>query len=442
MARILVVDDEEGLREFIGETLSGAGHSVTLAADGLEALEKLRGQAFDLMLTDLKMPHLDGLGLLRRLQGESAAMEVLVLTAHGSVEAAVEAIKLGAFDFLQKPFHSPEELRLLVAKALEHRGLRTFREQSRREESAAPSLSYGDPAMDSVCEAIRKVSPTPATVLLLGESGTGKEVAARAIHEASLRREGPFAVVNCAAISDHLLESELFGHERGAFTGAHKARRGRLELAAGGTFFLDEVGELKPELQGKLLRVLQERRFERVGGSRTFDADVRWIAATNRDLPAMMKSGAFREDLYHRLAVFPIHLPPLRRRRQDIVPLAKALLNRIAASLGKPAPLELSPAAEAILKQERWPGNIRELSNTLERAAILTEGTVIGVEGLISVPTSPDASATVLGTLSEVEKRAIQRALSEEGGHRRNTAQRLGIGLRTLYEKLKRYELG
>ncbi|MEM9599085.1 MAG: sigma-54 dependent transcriptional regulator [Acidobacteriota bacterium] len=472
MATILVVDDEEGLREFIGEALTDVGHAVTLASDGQGALEQLRTRAFDLLLTDLKMPRLDGLGLLRAIHGEAGGtgetgptgeirstgeigptgeagpageiggMEILVLTAHGTVESAVEAMKLGASDYLQKPIHSPAELRRVVAKALEHRRLRTFREHSLRTDPGAPKLRFEDPAMDPVAEAIGKVAPTLATVLLLGESGTGKEVAAREIHRASPRAEAPFVAINCAALSDHLLESELFGHERGAFTGADRARRGRLELASGGTFFLDEIGELKLELQAKLLRVLQEKRYERLGGSRTFDADVRWIAATNRDLPAMIDNGTFRGDLYHRLAVFPIHLPALRQRRRDIVPLAETLLERIRGDLGRPAPVSLSPAARAVLEAAPWPGNIRELSNALERAAILCDDHVVEPRHLAMPSASPGESEAAPTTLAEIEREAIQRALADEGGHRKRTAQRLGIGLRTLYEKLSRYGLG
>jgi len=275
-------------------------------------------------------------------------------------------------------------------------------------------------------------------VLLLGESGTGKELAAQAIHEQSPRARGPFVPVNCAAITETLMESEIFGHEKGAFTGAASARRGRLELADGGTLFLDEIGELKPELQAKLLRVLQERRFERLGGTRTIAVDVRWIAATNRDLDAMVASGQFRGDLYHRLAVFPIQLPPLRARRQDILPLAVSLLARISADLGRPA-LRLDDRVRERLLEGSWPGNVRELSNTLERAAILADGDVVRGEDLqisIAPPVSGQAD-----TIEEIERQAIRRALDEVGGNRRRAAERLGMGERTLYEKIKRYGL-
>jgi len=276
--------------------------------------------------------------------------------------------------------------------------------------------------------------------LLLGESGTGKEVAARTIHERSARSEGPFVPVNCAAITETLMESEIFGHEKGAFTGASASRRGRLELADGGTLFLDEIGELKLELQAKLLRVIQERRFERLGGTRTIEVDVRWIAATNRNLEEMMGARTFREDLYHRLAVFPIRLPPLRERRRDLLPLAEALLARLAADLGRP-PLRLDDLARERITQGPWRGNVRELGNALERAAILAEGDVVRGDDLyITMASSP---SDVAGrTMEEIERGAIERALSESGGNRRRAAERLGIGERTLYDKLKRYGLG
>jgi two-component system response regulator FlrC len=277
-------------------------------------------------------------------------------------------------------------------------------------------------------------------VLLLGESGTGKEVAARTVHRRSRRADGPFVAVNCAAISETLMEREVFGHEKGAFTGATAARRGRLELADGGTLFLDEIGELKLELQSKLLRVLQERRFERVGGTRTIEVDVRWIAATNRDLDAMVRSGRFREDLYHRLAVFPISLPPLRDRKRDILPLAETLLARISADLGRP-PLRLDEDARQRIQAGAWTGNVRELANVLERAAILAEGDAIRGRDLSVTAGGGSTAADDGRTMADIERDAIREALDEVDGNRRLAAERLGIGVRTLYEKLRRYEI-
>jgi two-component system response regulator FlrC len=439
MAKILIVDDEDGIREFISDALSDDGHETVTAADGLSALQQMHQYAFDLLITDLRMPGaLDGIDVLRKAKADAPELEVIVLTAHGTVDSAVEAMKLGAFDYVQKPLSGLSELRMLVNRALERRRLLSLRDAASRDETLPP-LTYGDATMQPVLRAIEKVAPTNATVLLLGESGTGKEVAARTIHRMSRRADGPYVAVNCAAISENLMESEIFGHEKGAFTGAAAARRGRLELADGGTLFLDEIGELKLELQAKLLRVLQERRFERVGGTRTMSVDVRWIAATNRDLLAMTQRGEFREDLYHRLAVFPIDLPPLRARTHDIAPLAETLLARISAELGRPR-LRLDDEAVRRIAAARWTGNVRELANVLERAAILADGDVIRGSELRLHDVAP-VNADVPRTMVELERDAIVRTLQEVDGNRRLAAERLGIGVRTLYEKLKRYQI-
>ncbi len=438
MARLLVVDDEAGLRSFFEAALTSAGHHVTLAVDGADALRKLERTGFELVLTDLRMPGVSGLSVLEHVRAEHPGTQVIVITAFGTVEAAVEAMKAGAFDFLQKPVESPNALRLLVARALENRALVDFRESVTRQAGDSPRLTWGAKSMSPVVAALNKVARTDANVLLLGESGVGKEVAARAVHQQSLRASGPFVALNCASLSESLLESELFGHEKGAFTGAVAQRRGRIEHAAGGTFFLDEVGELRLELQARLLRVLEEKTFERVGGNRTLEAEVRWVAATNCELLEMVGDGSFREDLYHRLATFPVQLPPLRERREDILPLAEVLLREVCLELKRP-PLALSPLAQTALVGAAWPGNIRELRNVLERAAILCDGRVIDHVELPAHAKSTSASSSL--ALEELERDAIVRALAATQGNRRRAAQALGIGLRTLYEKLKHHAL-
>ncbi|MFH1811459.1 MAG: sigma-54 dependent transcriptional regulator [Pseudomonadota bacterium] len=440
MERALVVDDEEGIRSFIQEVLEGEGLAVTTAVDGQQARELLDRQAFHLLITDLKMPRLDGMSLLRQARALAPEMEVLVLTAHGTVDSAVEAMKLGAHDYLAKPLSGPGELRLVVQRALEHRRLRDLQQRTQRSVEDGAQVVAEDPAMRAVLAQLGKVAPTQASVLLLGESGTGKDLAARWIHAHSPRHGGAFVAINCAAMSAQLVESELFGHEKGAFTGASERRRGRFELADGGTLFLDEVAELPLELQPKLLRVLQERRFERVGGSRTLEVDVRVVAATNRDLQQQMQQGHFREDLYHRLAVFPVMLPALRDRPADIEPLATTLLQSSAAELGKPV-TGFTAAALALLRRYPWPGNVRELGNAVERAVILVDGDCITEEHLLLGPVSPAAAPALSGSLRELEREAIRQALVQHGGHRKRAAEQLGLPLRTLYAKLKEHEL-
>ena len=438
---ILAVDDEPAFRLFVSTVLRDAGYEVTAAQGGAEALSLLGARHFHLVLTDLKMPDVSGIEILEAVRRESPETPVILITAFGTIESAVEATKKGAADYLLKPLKDPEELRRVVGRALRERRLQDAVAAQRGEEAAAggEGIVGQSPALRHVLELARSVAPSPTTVLLTGESGTGKEVIARAIHRWSPRAEGPFVAVNCAALPDGLLESELFGHERGAFPGAVAQRRGRFELAHGGTLFLDEVGDMSPALQGKLLRVLETQEFERVGGTRALRVDVRVIAASNADLGAAVLARRFREDLYYRLKVFPIALPPLRQRPEDILPLAGHFLDRLRAALRKPV-LGFTPEAQERLRAYAWPGNVRELENVVERAVILAQGDRIGLAELSLLPV-PVPATEGGGELKALEHAAILQALADTGGNRRLAARRLGIGLRTLQYRLKHYGL-
>ena len=370
---ILVVDDEPAMRLLLSSVLKEEGHDVTSAASGEEALQLIAKRHYHLVLTDLKMPGISGLDLLERVKRDDPGTAVIILTAFGTVEGAVEAMRRGAVHYLLKPLSNPEELRLSVRRVLEEQRVTdeatTLRQAT---EAVFPfgEIVAGDGKMQAALELGRSVAPTDATVLVTGETGTGKELMARAIHHWSTRAEQSFVAVNCAALAESLLESELFGHEKGAFTGAVSQRRGRFELAHGGTLFLDEVGEMTHALQSKLLRVLQEGTFERVGGTKTVTVDVRVIAATNRDLQRLVAERVFREDLYYRLSVFPILLPPLRERPADILPLADHVLRQASRRFGKRI-VGFAGEVPALLQGYAWPGNIRELQNVVERAVIL-----------------------------------------------------------------------
>ncbi|MGC8794412.1 MAG: sigma-54-dependent transcriptional regulator [Bryobacteraceae bacterium] len=434
MATILVVDDDPGFRKLLETILTGEGHSVRSAGSVQDALRAGASERFDLVLCDLRLPDGDGLLILRRFRELAPGTPFVMITAFGTVPTAVEAMKLGAVDFLEKPLRSPAELRQLVARLLapppaeEHPGL------GRPPALPCPELIVHDPAMREVVELARKVAPTNATVLLLGESGTGKELLARCIHANSRRASATFLALNCAALAPTLIESALFGHEKGAFTGAIAQHQGVFERAHGGTLFLDEIGELDGGSQAKLLRVLQDRTFERLGGTRPIQVDVRLIAATNRDLKKLVEEGNFREDLYYRLNAFPLEIPPLKQRPADILPLARHFLARAAHSLGKPQ-LELDETACQALLAYSWPGNVRELENMMERVAILCEGKVRAED--LPLPKTTAGARPV--RWKEIEKEAILQALRRNAGNRTKTAQELGISLRTLQYRLKEY---
>ncbi len=446
--RILIADDEKNMRWVLGQALSGEGFEVVEAADGKEALAAIAELEPDVMVLDHRMPEPDGMEVLRRIRSKGMSFPVIMLTAHGNVALAVEAMKAGASEYLTKPFDL-EELKLAIAKVLEYHDLAAEVERLREEldrEYDVEGIVASEPKMLDVLDTVRKVAPTIATVMIYGESGTGKELIARAIHNLSERATKPFVSVSAGALPETLLESELFGYEKGAFTGAMTAKPGRFELANGGTLFLDEIGDISPATQVKLLRVLQERRFERLGGTRSIDIDVRVVAATNRDLQVLIADGDFREDLYYRLNVVPVTLPPLRQRASDIPLLVAHFLDKYKAGSKR-----LSSDAVQALATYQWPGNIRELENTIERMVILSHGDEFGIEDLPAEVRAGLAGAT-RGTscyvlpddgvnLEEVELDLVRQALDRTGSSVPKAAKLLGLTPKTLEARMQRLGL-
>jgi DNA-binding NtrC family response regulator len=457
-APILIVEDKDSLRAMLRHALEDQGHSVLEAADEAEALKQVRDGRPDLILSDLRLLSGDGVGVLRGAKEIDPELPVIVMTAYGSIQDAVVAMKEGALDFLAKPV-DPDHLLLLVERALAQRRMAAENQLLREELAArrgAPVIVGDDPSLARVISTLHRAAATDTTVLLLGESGTGKELFARTLHAFSPRADGPFVAINCAAIPETLLETELFGHEKGAFTGANARKPGRFELAHRGTLFLDEIGDLPVGLQAKILRALEEKRFERVGGTQSLQVDVRVVAATNRNLKAAVASRQFREDLFFRLSVFPIDIPPLRERPGDVEILARYFVDRFCRELKKR--LALSPEAVEELRRYDWPGNVRELQNCIERAVILADGDTIRPrhlnlsfrEAIASAAQPAQAEALDLsGTLAdatrrvvaEVERRKILLALDEAGGQKPRAADLLQVSYKTLLQKIKDYGL-
>ncbi len=442
--RILIVDDEVNARTALAEILRDEGYAVETAADGFKALPKLDDFAPDAVITDLRMPGMDGLELMQRVHARDPDVPVLVVTAYGAVETAVLAMRRGAADYVTKPVNV-DELLVVLDRALETRRLRAESQRLRQRLAAREGIDTvvgSSASMKAVLEDLLRVAPSRASVLITGESGTGKELMAAAIHRNSPRAQGPFVKLHCAALAETLLESELFGHERGAFTGAVSRRDGRFKQADGGTLLLDEVGEIAPSVQIKLLRFLQEHEFERVGGNETLRVDVRIVAATNRDLPRRVTDGLFREDLYYRLNVFSLHVPPLREHPSDIPLLATHFLQQRAAENGKEIE-GFTPEAMALLTHHAWPGNVRELENAVERAVVMARGKVILPEDLpatVSVRAAEAQEPRVPGaSLAELERWAILRTLEATGGSTSRAAEILGISVRTIQYRLREY---
>ena len=451
MTKALVVDDERKMRRILQMVLERMGIDSVAAESGAEALQRFEAERIDLVLTDLKMPGLGGIEFLRELRAHDGEVPVIVLTAFGTVQTAVEAMKLGAADYVLKPFDL-DAIELVIRRALDLSRYRAENRYFREREEAAPAaferLVGSSEAMQQVYELVRRIAPTRSAVLITGETGTGKELVARAMHNLSPRREHLFVPLNCAAIPAELLESELFGHTRGAFTGAESQRAGKFEVAHGGTLFLDEIGDMPYPLQAKLLRVLQEGVIERIGSNKPITVDVRVVSSTHRDLPARIREGAFREDLYYRLNVFNIRLPPLRERREDVANLATHFLHGFARELAREAPV-LTSEALRLLERHAWPGNVRELQNLMERVAVLAAGPEVDV-GFFTALMSPASERpaetgpeelALQPAVEQLERKLILRALGAADDNKAEAARLLGISERTLWYKLKRYGL-
>ncbi|NOT43218.1 MAG: sigma-54-dependent Fis family transcriptional regulator [Acidobacteria bacterium] len=448
MGRILIADDHDSLRRGLAHALADAGHEVEEAPNGNAAIERLHDGVFDVIVSDLRMGGSTGLEVLKTAKALHPTTAVILMTAFGTVSTAVEAMKYGAFDYVQKPFEI-EEMEVKVAKALEMRRMQNqidYLQHTQADIYEFDRIIGSSGALGQVLDVVRKVAKSNTTVLVRGETGTGKELIAGAIHHNSLRAARNFIKVNCAALQENLLESELFGHEKGAFTGADKQRIGRFEQADGGTLFLDEIGDMSPNTQAKILRVLQEHEFERLGGTRTLKVDVRLIAATNRDLPTMVEAGTFREDLFYRLNVVTIDTPPLRDRKDDIAPLAEFFIRRFSGEIKKRID-GLAPESLKLLMRYNWPGNIRELENTIERAMLLAEGTQISVEDLrlgdsAGVSSGREGASVVkippTGiALEDVERIALTEALKMSNWVQKDAAELLSISPRVMNYKIK-----
>lgn len=431
---LLLVEDDKALRQTLEKTLGKAGWEVSSAENGLAARRILEDQAFDLALVDLRMPGMDGLELLDWVQSQGLGVGVVMMSAHGQVQEAVRALKSGALDYISKPFE-PEELFHRLDSAL---SLRNLRRRTPPPSDSSGLWDFASPVIRKIRTLAEKAAPTPSLILISGESGTGKEVLARSIHALSRQAAGPFVAVNIGGVPENLLESELFGYEKGAFTGADRRKTGLFETAQGGTLFLDEIGEMPLPLQVKLLRVLQERKIQRLGGTVPIPVEARILCATHRNLKEEVKAGRFREDLYYRLNVVPITLPALRERKEDLPDLSRRLLDRIGRQMGRA--FSLSPPALAALETYDFPGNIRELENLLERACIFAETPVLQAEDL-DIPQGRPGTAPPLGTLAALERRAIEEALLRWENNQTKAAEELGISRRTLFNKIREYGL-